>query len=1016
MKKRLLILLLSSLSLLGQSTTVNVKKTDGTLFTGALDANVYPNITQYATDELDATIAAKNPTSGRWLEINEFSTSRVSWFFNPTEGGPDISGQRIRPTGYVTGSWIRNVAWSAAKNASSLKGMVFDSTGNVVQSTATKQQVDKTAMQVATVADMRALDPAQLNNGQLIQTGGRNANGDGGGLLFRYVAGDTTATNLGTVFAFTSGTGRMIWIGGTSLRVEVWGAVGDWNDSTRTGTDNSTSLAAFITYLNTEAKNSIAPVEMLFGSGDYATSTGLTPTRNGVKIRGQSPQNGIVVRGTSLVIIGTNTPGVTLNGYDQELRDIGIKYTYRQPSTATESKAIVIGPNGFKALIDNVSTKYGAYGLYCNDPSVSQVRINKLWVQNYSISGYAALNQGTTWTVTDAYIQNLDPDDTTDTHKTITGVSLSGTTNITFTCAGGLPPLLNTNRLFTVTGMDPGYNAGYIALTISGNSVTCSSVTALSAPVITNGGSLIFFARPATGVPFISQYGNTAIKGLDIEHCVTDQPYGAQFGSAQANQIDDIYIEHIYSASGPMSYVRNIYGPLTIDSLTVVNGGVNPGSTNWFVANTSGESALISVQHASARDIARTGGGALYVGNVISPATSNPRIGTIGASVSARANASGVYDRLGNATLSFGWTPMLNASGGTETVASIAYDINQSGGAGYYGLRLSATYNTTGSGSKYPFAFTRGGIDYFRFNDSGVTEIGDPAGTAGTVLTMYGNSGGVNLMRLVRTGSLDFGIGLSSGIRFVNNSTATASLTSFVDAGAAYLYIGSVTIAAPKTGQIKAESATGTDVSGAALSLDAGAGTGNAINNSFIQFRTSTAGVSGASAQSLATRAAVFTSGMVVDTSGSLSVPNASSVFDVRSTTRGSLPTPVMTEAQRDAISSPANLLQVGNSTTVKQNIYNGSRWYAQAQELPTVSTSWILAALTALTPVTTTVTVTGAQVGDQALVAPSVLNGGNTIVAAVVTSADTVTLYANALVTTVAGQTNTVYVKVIAQ
>jgi len=83
---------------------------------------------------------------------------------------------------------------------------------------------------------------------------------------------------------------------------------------------------------------------------------------------------------------------------------------------------------------------------------------------------------------------------------------------------------------------------------------------------------------------------------------------------------------------------------------------------------------------------------------------------------------------------------------------------------------------------------------------------------------------------------------------------------------------------------------------------------------------------------------------------------------------------------------------------------------------LPNTTTTWILGALTAFTPATTTMTVTGARTGDKVTVAPSVLNGGTTLVSGAVTANDTVTLYASPTAAVVSGQTNTMYVKVLAQ
>jgi len=54
--------------------------------------------------------------------------------------------------------------------------------------------------------------------------------------------------------------------------------------------------------------------------------------------------------------------------------------------------------------------------------------------------------------------------------------------------------------------------------------------------------------------------------------------------------------------------------------------------------------------------------------------------------------------------------------------------------------------------------------------------------------------------------------------------------------------------------------------------------------------------------------------------------PDASAVLEVRSTARGLLP-PRMTEAERNAIASPATGLTVFNSTTNRFNVYDGSSW-----------------------------------------------------------------------------------------
>lgn len=60
---------------------------------------------------------------------------------------------------------------------------------------------------------------------------------------------------------------------------------------------------------------------------------------------------------------------------------------------------------------------------------------------------------------------------------------------------------------------------------------------------------------------------------------------------------------------------------------------------------------------------------------------------------------------------------------------------------------------------------------------------------------------------------------------------------------------------------------------------------------------------------------------------GATTVIPTSSIFQVASTTQGSIPAPIMTTIQRNAITSPANGLQVYDITINKMCFYNGTEW-----------------------------------------------------------------------------------------
>ena len=79
-----------------------------------------------------------------------------------------------------------------------------------------------------------------------------------------------------------------------------------------------------------------------------------------------------------------------------------------------------------------------------------------------------------------------------------------------------------------------------------------------------------------------------------------------------------------------------------------------------------------------------------------------------------------------------------------------------------------------------------------------------------------------------------------------------------------------------------------------------------------------------------------LTNGIFVKNGGAVDIGlynftyDASAILQTVSTTKGFL-RPVMTQTQRDAISTPANGLSVYNSTTNANNFYNSSAWVRDA-------------------------------------------------------------------------------------
>lgn len=225
----------------------------------------------------EAALSSTDPTNGYSARVFTGSTS-ADWVWNAAEGGPDVSGERVRPSGYVTGSWIRTTSWATSKSLGANKAAALDSSGQLTASTATKQQIDNAAMQVATVAAMKALTVSQLNNGQVIKTGGYYSFGDGGGASYYYSASSTATPDDGSVIQPTTGSGRFLLIQDGSFNVKAFGPIA----GAGYGATNAPRIQAAIDYAS-----GLNGVQVVF-SELYRVSSTITLKKN-VKLFAASP-------------------------------------------------------------------------------------------------------------------------------------------------------------------------------------------------------------------------------------------------------------------------------------------------------------------------------------------------------------------------------------------------------------------------------------------------------------------------------------------------------------------------------------------------------------------------------------------------------------------------------------------------------------------------------------------------------------------------------------------------------
>ncbi len=218
-------------------------------------------------------------------------------------------------------AWLASQLSTATNASTTFSNQVFGSTLTINGlSVATNATVSGAAIatKVNTVADLVAMTPTQ--NGMLVQTLGYYAAGDGGGAAFRWVAGDTTATNLGTSIKPSGATGRFLWVPETRSDIRMFGAKGD------TSTDNTLSIQAAL---------------------DYGAESGVTiyvPSADG-----QAFLTGALTLTNFVTIEGDNDPNA-LN-----TAETGVKSVIRRKSGDSVSAAVLTVPSGIQCSITGIA-------------------------------------------------------------------------------------------------------------------------------------------------------------------------------------------------------------------------------------------------------------------------------------------------------------------------------------------------------------------------------------------------------------------------------------------------------------------------------------------------------------------------------------------------------------------------------------------------------------------------------------------------------------------------------------
>jgi parallel beta-helix repeat protein len=211
-------------------------------------------------------------------------------------------------------------------------------------------------------------------------------------------------------------------------------------------------------------------------------------------------------------------------------------------------------------------------------------------------------------------------------------------------------------------------------------------------------------------------------------------------------------------------------------------------------------------------------------------------------------------------------TRLLDWSDATSAAIAKTGPFNSSGN---YAIAIGSSSVATFSATGLTVVGAVSATSFSATTTTGVTASFGSTGS-GTVLDVTGGTGGVAIQRWLRSGQNTFGILLSNGW-IVNDETSAKRLLSVAWSGSTPLItFGSASASAPVGTIIRGEVATGSNVAGSYLNLQAGTGTGNAsVASTTISLQTPDAGASGSTAQTHVTRASFGDFGLNLGPSGS---------------------------------------------------------------------------------------------------------------------------------------------------
>lgn len=232
----------------------------------------------------------------------------------------------------------------------------------------------------------------------------------------------------------------------------------------------------------------------------------------------------------------------------------------------------------------------------------------------------------------------------------------------------------------------------------------------------------------------------------------------------------------------------------------------------------------------------------------------------------------------GTNNVSVGYQSMYSSLGADQN-AAIGYQsmfsnlgANNNAAFGYQSLYSNTTgADNTAIGHLALYSNTIGDSNVAIGRGAGLNDIASAPNTSGTdnvFIGYYCESSSATSTNEIVIGYQTNGIG-DNTVVLGNDSITTTALK-----GAAYIGNG-VTNASPSATSVNATGGSGTDIAGGALTIAGGKGTGNAAGGNIL-FKTSTAGGSGTTLQSLATAAQIRSSDQNLELTGAIELGHAS--------------------------------------------------------------------------------------------------------------------------------------------